>query len=253
MTEEIKNLKIESVNHKISIPHGGMVNRKMHGLNVRLSGCVEYYFEDKTIRVNAGEMIFLPKGSTYTYKVISEGESERIVINVQGNINIKGAKWYSLDGYYAYNSISSFAHSWNFGDAGEYYMTLSQIYGLLSFICNYESMNYADRRKYNIIAPAVEYLKKNIYKTTFKIDNLHLLCGVSDTYFRKIFISRFGISPKNYVIKKRMSYAKSIIDSGDFFSVKQLSQSVGYIDPLYFSKVFKKYYGISPTTMNYME
>ena len=51
-------------------------------------------------------------------------------------------------------------------------------------------------------------------------------------------------------MEKRVAHAKSIIDSGDFVSVKELALTVGYKDPLYFGKVFKMHYGISPTDMN---
>ena len=82
------------------------------------------------------------------------------------------------------------------------------------------------------------------------MDELHKLCGVSNAYFRRIFIARFGMSPKKYVVGKRLSYAKSIIDSGEFSTVKELALLVGYKDPLYFGKVFKKHYGASPININ---
>ena len=111
-------------------------------------------------------------------------------------------------------------------------------------------MSYQDKKKLHIVTPAVEYLKKHIYDPSLEISHLHELCGVSDTYFRKIFISRFGTSPKSYVTEKRVTHAKSIIDSGDFVSVRELALAVGYKDPLYFGKVFKMHYGISPIDMN---
>ena len=76
------------------------------------------------------------------------------------------------------------------------------------------------------------------------------MCGVSDTYFRKIFIAKFGTSPKNYIIEERVLHAKSIIDSGDFTTVKELALAVGYKDALYFGKIFKKHFGMSPIEMN---
>ena len=124
------------------------------------------------------------------------------------------------------------------------------ICSLLSYVSNLEAQQYQDKKKTNVIEPAVTYLHKNIYKCDLKIDELHQLCGISDSYFRKIFISAFGTNPKDYVISKRISYAKSIIDSGEFNTVKELALMVGYKDPLYFGKVFKQHYGVSPVNMN---
>ena len=56
--------------------------------------------------------------------------------------------------------------------------------------------------------------------------------------------------PNQYITEKRLSYAQSLIDDGDFATISEISQSVGYSDPLYFSRLFKKKYGISPLNMS---
>ncbi len=58
------------------------------------------------------------------------------------------------------------------------------------------------------------------------------------------------MTPQEYVAKGRISHAKSIIESGDFESIKEVSELVGYNAPLYFSKAFRKIYGISPSMVN---
>ena len=42
----------------------------------------------------------------------------------------------------------------------------------------------------------------------------------------------------------------SILESGDYDSIAEVSELVGYSDPLYFSKAFKKIYGFSPSNIN---
>ena len=46
------------------------------------------------------------------------------------------------------------------------------------------------------------------------------------------------------------SYAKAIIESGEFSTIKELAQMVGYNDSLYFGKIFKQHYGTTPANMN---
>ena len=96
----------------------------------------------------------------------------------------------------------------------------------------------------------MEYLKLHLYDSELKIDRLHRLCGISDTYFRKIFASQFRMSPQEYVLTKRISQAKSIIENGDFDTIRGVAEAVGYTDPLYFSKTFKKMQGVSPSKVN---
>ena len=109
-----------------------------------------------------------------------------------------------------------------------------------------KNVNYADKKKTNIIAPAVSYLKKHIYDCNLKIETLISLCGISGTYFQNIFQENYGVSPQKYILGKRLSHAKAIMDSGDFDTVSEIAASVGYSDPLYFSRAFKKRYGLSP-------
>ncbi len=254
MKREVTELKVQSVVHKVSNPSGAMQNRKMDSLFIRVAGAMKYYFEDKTITVNAGEMIFIPKGSTYKYKIASEEATICTIINLIGDFDETEPVRYSLDSYHYSNCLMyNFAEMWNFGSVADRYQCMAYVYDLLSFMSKMDSIKYPEKKKFNIIEPAVEYLKKHMYDINLSIDELHKLCGVSNTYFRKIFIMKFGMSPKNYVIDKRMIYAKSIVDSGDFQSVKQLSVTVGYTDPLYFSKVFKKHFGVSPIAMKNTE
>ncbi len=58
------------------------------------------------------------------------------------------------------------------------------------------------------------------------------------------------MAPQKYIISKRISDAKAIMDSGEYEKVQEVAAQVGYSDPLYFSKVFKKFYGISPSLAN---
>lgn len=254
MFEGVKNLEIISAITKVSNRYGRIDNRKMHTFNIRASGTMEYDFGEKKILVKEGEMIYLPKGCTYKNQIVSEGDSVCTIINMQGDFGTVTPASYSLQNFHHIDSfLSNFADLWNFGNASEKYMCISQIYDLLTYICNYESLNYPDKKKFKIIESAVEYLKKHIYDSNLKIDKLHQLCGISHTYFSKIFLLEFGMSPKEYITERRMAHAKVIIDSGEMDSVKQLALSVGYTDALYFSKVFKKHYGMSPTIMNNME
>lgn len=251
MFEHIENLKVLSALHQTSKPCGMVESRKAYSFSFRVQGAVQYFFEDKNIVVNEGEMIFLPKGSRYEYKKVSEEDTVGTIINMEGDFGEVHPACYSVKDFYDADYIMyHFADLWKFGNQSQKYKCLSLVYSLLSYISNLELLQYQDKKKFNVIEPAVTYLQHHIYDCDLKIDELHRLCSISDTYFRKIFIARFGMCPKNYVIGKRVSYAKSIIDSGEFNTVKELALMVGYKDSLYFGKVFKQHYGASPVNMN---
>jgi Transcriptional regulator containing an amidase domain and an AraC-type DNA-binding HTH domain len=69
---------------------------------------------------------------------------------------------------------------------------------------------------------------------------------LSPVYISKIFKEETGESPINYLIKIRLEKAKDILQSKDSGSIKNIANQVGYEDVYHFSKLFKKYYGVSP-------
>ncbi len=251
MLNNIENLKIISVLHHMTKPYGKVESRKANTFIIRVRGSMQYFFEDRTLTLNQGEMIFLPKGCSYEYKKVSEGDAVATIINMEGDFGDMGVSCYSIKDFYNAEYIMyHFADLWKFGSQSQKYECFALLYSLIAYVSNLEELKYQDKKKQNVIEPALAYLQRHIYDSDLKIDELHHLCGVSDTYFRKIFIARFGTSPKNYVLGKRISYAKSIIDSGEFSTVRELALMVGYKDPLYFGKVFKQHYGASPIDMN---
>ena len=67
-------------------------------------------------------------------------------------------------------------------------------------------------------------------------------------YYR--FIDSFtritGVAPRQYIISIRMSKARELL-CNESFTVADVAQLVGYENALYFSRIFKKTVGISPT------
>lgn len=251
MFENIENLTLISSFCGTSKPYVYNKGRKSNGFLIRTGGEAVFKFADKDILTQEGDMIFLPEGIIYEFEITSTCDCTYTSLNFKGDVKNPHAQNYSLNDYpeksFLYNQ---FSENWRFGNSAEKYKCLSVFYSLLSYVSAIENTDYFGKKKYRLIEPAIEYLKIHIFDYDLKVDNLHLLCNISDTYFRKIFISNFGMSPQKYIVNKRISHAKSLIDNGDFDSISELSNIVGYKDPLYFSRAFKSRYGVSPSNMN---
>lgn len=65
-------------------------------------------------------------------------------------------------------------------------------------------------------------------------------------YFRRAFRDRLGYTPKKFRELKRMQFAANRLGMG--LSVKAVSAELGYSDPYFFSRMFKRYLGSSPST-----
>ena len=71
--------------------------------------------------------------------------------------------------------------------------------------------------------------------------------GFSVSQFSFLFKRHYGTSPMAYLTELKMQRAREILDTTEM-SVKEVAVSLGYEDPLYFSRLFKKISGLAPTT-----
>ena len=232
MFEKLKNLEIVFSGKGISKKHLVINNSECHIFIFRLTGSTLYKFDDRDIITNAGEMIFIPKGSSYVASALTDEDRRYVNIGFFADLNAPESTLYSIE---------------NFPEAK--YKCLSLFYSLVSYLSNIETTEHTDN-KYHIIEPAIKYMHSHLYDCNLKSEQLHTICGISSTYFRHIFETIFNTTPQKYIISKRISHAKLIIDSGDYDTIAEVAEATGYSDALYFSKAFKKKYGVSPSSIN---
>jgi len=70
--------------------------------------------------------------------------------------------------------------------------------------------------------------------------------SISPQYFSKIFKDEIGYNFIDHLTFVRIDKAKTMLKEGKL-SIKEISFCIGYNDPNYFSRLFKKVEGISPT------
>lgn len=85
------------------------------------------------------------------------------------------------------------------------------------------------------------------YHEDLSLDQLSEVFFTSPTTLTRRFKEFMGDTPINYLINYRLEKAKNLIQNERELSIKEVAESVGYEDALYFSKLFKKHYGYSPT------
>mgnify|MGYP003289710171 CR=1 FL=1 len=247
MFANIENIKIESIyagSTKKALSHS---YRKSNTLFLRTSGYVRYVFPEFTFEAFPGDIVFLPRGSCYELMKQTDAPCGYVAIRLEDELYTETPFIYSIEGFpEALELENNLPDMWKFGGMAEHYRCYAVVYSLLAYLKNLEKLTYADKKKSNVIAPAISYLKEHIYDCNLKIDTLIQLCGVSGTYFHKIFKTNYSVSPQKYILSKRLSHARSVIDTGDFNSISEIAALVGYNDPLYFSRAFKKKYGVSP-------
>lgn len=102
-----------------------------------------------------------------------------------------------------------------------------------------------EKKEMRPITEAKNYIQEH-YKESLKLEEVSRVIGFNATYFSTVFKKETGKSFLDYLTEVRMSKAKQLLCRGDL-SVNDVAEEVGYQDLKYFSKLFKKATGISPS------
>lgn len=92
-----------------------------------------------------------------------------------------------------------------------------------------------------------QFIDHNICER-YTLEVLAEKAGISIKYFSKCFREKYGESPGNYIINKRIQYARFLLEETDK-SVKEVAYMLGYTNPYAFSAQFKKFTGTTPSSM----
>lgn len=95
------------------------------------------------------------------------------------------------------------------------------------------------------LAQALRYIQRN-YASTIGVSDIADFVGISRSQLYRAFETEFGQSPHEYLQKYRISEACTLLRSGRL-TVAEVAGSVGFNDPLYFSRVFRRMKNCTPT------
>ncbi|MEF3304605.1 response regulator transcription factor [Paenibacillus sp. GYB003] len=97
-----------------------------------------------------------------------------------------------------------------------------------------------------IVGQVEQYLKKN-FRQSITLQSLSQEFGLVPNYLSVLFKRETGMTPAEYLTAYRIGAAKRLMDERPDMLLKQVASEVGYSDQLYFSRVFRKQTGKSPS------
>lgn len=90
----------------------------------------------------------------------------------------------------------------------------------------------------------VRYIEEN-YRNKITLDDMAEKLHANRSYLSRLYKSRSGINLFDDILRMRIEKAKEYMESTDW-KIYEISSAVGFDDTGYFSRVFKKYSGMSP-------
>jgi AraC-like DNA-binding protein len=234
-------------------------------LCIVLKGSFTYTINGKEVSVCEGDALLLPSG-TIRERAAQKEFNEHIVFNFKlkkesefpTHILFKNA----VDSYIRnlldshpckyYNDLS---HNYNFyikksliiDNSRELTKTKAILHNHLNaiLITLFDSLNPQSQNKYvNII---LKYINDNI-TSPLSLTDVCQAVHLSKEYVARVFKKEMGITVTDYIIRQKLDLAKNMLSS-DEMSLRNISEKLGYQDYNYFSRLFKRHYGISPMKM----
>lgn len=103
----------------------------------------------------------------------------------------------------------------------------------------------ADSDIQNEIERAAHYFNEN-YSKPLNIDEYADSRHMSTCWFIRCFKRILKVTPMQYILSLRMANAQSLLETTEY-NISEIAESVGYDNPLYFSRLFHKHIGVSPS------
>lgn len=221
------------------------------------AGKAHFFFDGKERIVPAGHMVLYRPKEEQKYRYYGADQTEVFWVHFTGNNVTNILRRYG---------IADSARVFCTGTSPEYRRIFSQMIQELQ-LCreNYEELLVLLLRQLFIhiqrqmarpprkgnafieseVEAAVRFFQSN-YSAPLRIEDYAASRGLSTSWFIRGFRELTGFTPMQYILSIRMANAQSLLEATEY-NVAEISSIVGYDNPLYFSRIFKRQVGVSPT------
>ena len=219
--------------------------RPFHALVFRKSGSASFSHDNLNLSTNTDDVFYMP--ANYNYNAIYHEKNEIIVIHFESDLISKMENFQLNNPHIISLLFNRLLDIWNKKSEGYYYSSLSIMCEILENIVLQQAPAFRSETVKSF-ENAIEYFENNYTSADFSISELVEKAYISNTYFRKLFFTRFGTTPSKYLISKRLIYAEKLLSTGKH-SVTEAATMSGFSDVKYFCRLVKKEYGVPPSRL----
>ncbi len=222
-------------------------NRPFHGLVLFLEGTRYYRFSDgKTILNKASEILYLPKGTTYAVEALAPSGFYVINFDMASDVNFNPFSLSLKNPTAILDLFAKTDREWKKQRPSHKNICMSYLYQIIYLTCLEYQNKYKSSKLTTMLSTAFEYIHSNYTSENISIPHLAKLCGMSESYFRRIFEKTQMTSPIKYINNLRLLRAKKLL-ALDEHNISTIAGLSGFQSDAYFSREFKKAFGVSPS------
>ena len=238
----------ESEHHKLKQPF----IRPFYYIYLITEGCATLRLLDQSFSVSAGDIFFTFPGTQF--EIIAEDELRYAYMSfvgssVRSQYEALGIRQ-SEPVYKGYESLIEFWFSAisRVNEKNASLISESVLLYTLSIVVSTNETSdkrQNDSTRFDMI---LNYINENYRDPTLTLSKVADIFSYTEKYVSSLFKRHMETGFNRYVNSRRINYALDLIDKGAS-SVRNIALECGFSDALYFSKVFKKKTGITPTEM----
>lgn len=238
----------------------GPIAREYHFIHFVVSGEGTLYVNNKAFPVKAGEAFISPARDIITYEASIDNpwlycwigflgtQSDQYVqmLSRQGKLNYV---LHDIDCDFYYKKIKEII-AYEGNELSKFLLGNGMLNEIMGKLLENVQEKKIDHLQTSIAFQARKYIDLH-YHDGIQINTLASEIGVHPNYLSLAFKKEYKMNPKSYLHKLQISKAEELLIGTDY-PINIVSNSVGYSDPLAFSKFFKKEKGVSPTEFREM-
>lgn len=224
--------------------------RHIYILEYVISGEGFIEFNGETYKVKTGDFYFLSTHHSHRYYSNPDNPYTKVWINLGGRLMNEIVSFYNLQSGIAvkqmhcrktFDSIYKECERITENNKPEIYRSVFKlVMHLLNQLVGDTACDVLSPASYKI----KDYIDANI-QSDLNLDTISSRFFFSKSYIIGCFKSEFGISPKQYILQKKIDTAKNMLLETDM-SIKAISEMLRFADSHHFSNTFKKQVGMAP-------
>lgn len=208
-------------------------------------GSLKFSMKDRTFTASKHDVIFLKSSDFATISNTDDTYSSLyyIAFNFDENTDLLSDTVFSDTGYrHLFKDILDSHLSKAPYSSLRILQLFSKLIYSLSIDCLSKKEDYLLTSRIN---SAAEYININYYKNIC-IEDLCKISGYSPAHLRRLFIKTYGVSPRDYILGKRIEMAKEMLFDIPEKTIDEISDLLGIGSSSYFCKLFKSKTGFTP-------
>lgn len=213
-------------------------------------GSGHYLLDGEWVGVPAGNLLLFRPGEPQVYSYYASEKPEVYWIHFTGTACDEILEKYGIRNCYIGENLSlkllfqDMIAELQLKKAMYNEITISSFYKMMALINRFGGQGTGGAEENFSIDRLIMKLNQS-YQEPWSVAAMADYCKLSESYFSHLFKTCTGKAPMHFLNGLRMERAKDLLFTNTM-SVSAVSALVGFEDPLYFSRVFKKFIGVSP-------